>query len=626
MRPWLLLALLTACTGSDDKGGEDVFELCNGADDNGDGAVDEGYTDMDADGIADCVDDECTISLPSAATVDVSEACSGSEFSGVEDAWNIDPEWSYTDASGGIIVMPAVGNMTDDNGDGVVDINDTPDVAAVTYSNTLILVDGATGELHWELENFYAYAGVLIADVNADGVNELVALDTSYQVTALDGDGEAVWTADAYTFSQFYPQPIVADLDADGMPEVVFDQLVLSGDDGSVVAELETPTSPYNTPVAADLDLDGTMEIILGENVYSYEGELLWQGTISIYGNFSALANTDDDDEAEILMVTDSSAFLYEDDGELIEEFTDVDITNAGVPCAADFDGDGAVEFGIPAGTVLHVVEADGEEIWQYTISDSSGLAGCSGFDFDADGAYELLFADEGDVYIFDGPTGELLYNDSDHASGTVWEYPVIADIDADGSAEVVVASNGGGASGLRAYGQVENLWPPAGPGWPTHDFGGTNVTAEGEVITSPTASWLEYNLFRARTPADDLASADLAVEIVDWCVTACPSGEMIVGFQVYNQGPVDVEAGVPVTLYAISGSTTYAVQTVTIAEPIPSGAAVAGQQFTTVPSYFGPEGFVVRVDDDGSGGTSARDCDRSNNDASYDAPVCGTY
>ena len=105
----------------------------------------------------------------------------------------------------------------------------------------------------------------------------------------------------------------------------MFDQLVLNGEDGSLVVELETPTSPYNTPVAADLDQDGTMEIILGENVYSYDGELLWQGTISTYGNFSALADTDKDEGAEILMVTDSSAFLYEDDGDLITEF-DLDI------------------------------------------------------------------------------------------------------------------------------------------------------------------------------------------------------------------------------------------------------------------------------------------------------------
>ena len=46
------------------------------------------------------------------------------------------------------------------------------------------------------------------------------------------------------------------------MPEIVFDQLVLNGEDGSLAVELETPTSPYNTPVAADLDQDGRPDVV----------------------------------------------------------------------------------------------------------------------------------------------------------------------------------------------------------------------------------------------------------------------------------------------------------------------------------------------------------------------------
>ena len=68
MRSWMVLLTLTACTGSDDKGAEPSFELCNGEDDDLDGDVDEDFTDMDDDGIADCIDDECTITLPEAAT------------------------------------------------------------------------------------------------------------------------------------------------------------------------------------------------------------------------------------------------------------------------------------------------------------------------------------------------------------------------------------------------------------------------------------------------------------------------------------------------------------------------------------------------------------------------------
>lgn len=41
-----------------DSGDADIPEDCNGVDDNGDGRIDEGYPDTDADGTADCVDTE----------------------------------------------------------------------------------------------------------------------------------------------------------------------------------------------------------------------------------------------------------------------------------------------------------------------------------------------------------------------------------------------------------------------------------------------------------------------------------------------------------------------------------------------------------------------------------------
>ena len=63
MRSWMVLLTLTACTGSDDKGAEPSFELCNGEDDDLDGEVDEDFTDMDADGIADCIEASPNITM-----------------------------------------------------------------------------------------------------------------------------------------------------------------------------------------------------------------------------------------------------------------------------------------------------------------------------------------------------------------------------------------------------------------------------------------------------------------------------------------------------------------------------------------------------------------------------------
>lgn len=623
MRTWLFLLPLVGCSDGDKGSFEELPEICNGEDDDGDGQADEGFDDSDGDGLADCVDDACDLDLPAAGTVAISEDCEGAAGGDVEDAFNVEPEWSYSDG-GGVIVMPAVGNLTDDNGDGVADYNDIPDIAVTTYSYTLVLLSGDSGEVIFELSGYDPYSAVAIADVDADGESEVVAVTSSYELTAVDGDGEVEWTSEAFSFTNFYPQPVVGDLEGDGVPEIVCDAKVVSGADGSTVMELEDPTSPYRTPIIADIDQDGVQEIILAENVYDADGNILWSGQLSTYGQFGLVAEIDGDEEAEVLMVTEAGAFLFEHDGEQIDRFY-AEVTQAGVPCAADFDGDGTMDFGLPASDTLWVVNADGDGLWSYTIDDSSGLAGCSAFDLNADGVYELLFADQSTFYIFDGPTGELVHEDNDHASGTVWEYPVIADVDADGSAEVVVASNGGGAEGVRTYGQVNNGWPASGPTWGTHDFYVTNVLYDGSVPASPEPGWATYGLFRGRPAAEQLASADLVVELAGVCVSGCPSGTVSVGYQVYNQGVEDIDAGIPITLYAVGGGSTYTVETQTL-DAIPAGTSLAGRSFDVAVSYFGPEGFVIRVDDDGEGGTSIRDCDRGNNDASYSEPLCGGF
>ena len=115
MRPWPVWIMLSACSGWGDK---DAVET------GGWGAED------------------CAWTPAAAGEVAVREECLGGEPTAVEDPWNIAPEWSYTDPGGGIWVMPAVGSVTDDNGDGLADLRDTPDIVAATRGFTLVLLDG----------------------------------------------------------------------------------------------------------------------------------------------------------------------------------------------------------------------------------------------------------------------------------------------------------------------------------------------------------------------------------------------------------------------------------------------------------------------------------------------------
>ena len=619
MRYWIWsLPLLVACPESDKDDGERV-ELCNGKDDNGDGAIDEGFDDVDVDGIADCVDDACGLDLPAAGSAAVTEACNGETVGEVTDPWEISEFWD-TEMGSGTYAPPSVGNLTDDNGDGVVDGDDVPEVAVVDLSGNLVVMSGDDGSKILELPDYWSYGGAMIADVDGDGTNEVVAVDTSYKLHALNGAGEEVWTSAELTVAMNYPIPVGADLEGDGTAELVILNNVVSGADGALLQTLDMPSSPYWVPVIADLDLDGYMEIIIAEQVFDHEGNLLWEGPVSTYGQFASVLNADDDDEGEVFFVTDSEAHLYDTDGTELAEF-EMRGTNAGPSCVADFDGDGTSEIVFPAGTQLQMMELDGTINWFADILDSSGLAGCSGYDFNADGAYEVLFAGESTLDIYDGKTGEVLW-DHTHASGTVFEYPVVADIDADGSAEIVVSTNYGASYGVSTYEQATATWPPSGQGWPSHDWGGTNILDDGSIPADPDPSWLTNNLFRARPLGEAIPSADLAVTLVDFCVVSCREGPLSIGYQVSNQGVEDVPAGVPMSLYALGDDEPYLVTTITL-DAIPAGQALEGQTIDTLPSYFGPLGFTLRVDDDGEGGTSIRDCDRSNNTVTYTGAVC---
>ncbi|MCB9795083.1 MAG: VCBS repeat-containing protein, partial [Alphaproteobacteria bacterium] len=297
---------------------------------------------------------DCDVEVTEAGVVAQVAECEGIDGGGsVTDPWNLVVEYQHN-GGGANVVMPAIGNLDDDNGDGVVDENDIPDIAYVGWSTgTLVAVSGdGSGEL-FRLSGFRGDGGVLIADVDADGAPELIAADNQGRIHSIDGSGNTEWTSAA--FSLLYPVSTVADIDADGMPEVIFDLGVVRGDTGATVATL-TPSNFWRAPIAADLDQDGTHEIILADKVFDHQGNVEWSSSLTGTSAFAAVANIDNDPEAEVFMTIGNNMGIYEHDGTLIRT---VPVPGAnshpGPPCMADFDGDGEVEIGVPEGSAISV-------------------------------------------------------------------------------------------------------------------------------------------------------------------------------------------------------------------------------------------------------------------------------
>ena len=80
-------------------------------------------------------------------------------------------EWQWSDAEGTEPGLPLVANVTDDNGDGVIDTSDTPDVIMQEpIGNTLVVIDGATGKEHARIAGVAPYGtDPAVGDVDADG-------------------------------------------------------------------------------------------------------------------------------------------------------------------------------------------------------------------------------------------------------------------------------------------------------------------------------------------------------------------------------------------------------------------------------------------------------------------------
>ena len=122
-----------------------------------------------------------------------------------------------------------------------------------------------------------------------------------------------------------------------------------------------------------------------------------------------------------------------------------------GPPVIGDFDNDGFPEVGVAGASRFRVFDLGcrgggaGCQApfirWSKPSQDaSSRQTGASVFDFDGDGKAEAVYADECFLRVYNGTNGEVLFS-TPRTSGTWYENPVVADVDRDDHAEIVVNS-----------------------------------------------------------------------------------------------------------------------------------------------------------------------------------------
>ena len=232
-------------------------------------------------------------------------------------------------AIGDAYTTPVVGQLTDDNGDGLVNGSDMPDIVVAGVSGNLFVLSHDLALIEWQATGLGSEpATPAIGDVNGDDRPDVVAAG-SMGVTAYDGrTGSVLWSIP--TLPGASKLPICGgvglyDLDLNGTTEVVIGRTILNGIDGSLRgAGLagEGTGHPWAATfgAAADIDGNGDLEVITGNAAYNDDGSALW--TNGQPDGFVAVANFDDDVGGESVVTTYGSGYtststirLQDDDG-----------------------------------------------------------------------------------------------------------------------------------------------------------------------------------------------------------------------------------------------------------------------------------------------------------------------
>ena len=257
----------------------------------------------------------------------------------------------------------------------------------------------------------------LVADLDADCVPEVIfnsyiagTISAQGVVRALRGDtGEQLWSVTDPAFaSDSTANPAVGDIDSDGLPEVLVQgtgstkTVVAIDSDGTPLWVSDPFIGGENSGSIAIANMDGVgdPEIVFGAAVFSSTGALLWEGTSGI-GR----------------------------DGQ------------GPISCIADLDGDFRPEL-IGGNTVYKTTgtvqggDFSGSIWWESNVGDGR----CGVADFDDDGMAEVILVRGGVIYALDGQTGATIDSINLPGAADRGGAPNIADFNGDGRPEVATA------------------------------------------------------------------------------------------------------------------------------------------------------------------------------------------
>jgi hypothetical protein len=554
-------------------------EICdNEIDDDGDGLID--CFDPDCGGNGNCVDfyfgeptPDCRYVPPTATSFEL--------------------ELIYkTDHINFPIDQRCAAYVGDLDGDGIPEI-----VSKDPNRARLQIFSGATGASVQSIAigGNHPFSQVALADVDRNGSGDIFVMENTVLARYEFGSNTAVWkTGTNIGANVNVASPQVADFDNDGIPEVYVRNRIFSSQTGSRLVNGSGNVGAYGTnnngdswPIAFDLfqqgdarpgggtfgaEADG-LEFIAGNEVYLVDlgnspvdnGSMTRVSRVTgtnIGDGFTSIADLDNDGEMDIVVLDGGRIYAWNPRTQTqIGTTYDIPSTNSGGRInIGDFDGDGQVEIGTAGRNryvVLEYVPGAGNGSlavkWQKTgLDDGSQRTGSTLFDFDGDGSMEVVYSEEGNLFIYRGSDGQELTRIPSEA-GTRTEYPLVADVNGDGAAEIIVTAEDGNAPSFSGSGWVSVYraktapWVSARPVWHQH---GLNPTYINDDLTVPRFqqdplhpsfagaynNFLVQSTLLTRTSVPAFEATDAVVRFDSASGEGCPNASKLC-YMIANQG-----------------------------------------------------------------------------------------